>query len=98
MACLGGFTRGAKASRGIHKPNFLANSGAMVISSIQRIRLSSSPELKRWHPYDTALDTVMRRLIVGVWQVREITPEELRAHVEQRQAAWLRGAEIDPPT
>jgi hypothetical protein len=58
------------------------------------IRLSSSPELKQWHPYDTALETVMRRLVVGIWQIREITPEELRAHIEQRQSAWLREAGI----
>ena len=58
------------------------------------IRLSSSPELKQWHPYDTALDTVMRRLVFGVWQIRAMTPEELRAHVDERQAAWLREAEM----
>lgn len=61
---------------------------------MQRVLLSSSPELKLWHPYDTALDTVMRRLVVGIWQIREITPEELRAHVDERQATWLREAGI----
>jgi hypothetical protein len=61
---------------------------------MQRILLSSSPELKLWHPYDTANNSVMRRLIFGIWQTREMTPEELRAHFEERKDAWLREAGI----
>jgi hypothetical protein len=56
------------------------------------------PEPPIWHPHDTVTDTFMRRRRWWGWQRREMTPDELQAHVEQRQAAWLGEADIRQTT